>query len=82
MHKGDLPINISWLHNNISIGYKEGVMITKAGKKISTVSIDSVDESHTGTYTCLAENKAGMTRFSAVLNVNGNSLSLRLCNFS
>ncbi|KAL1498145.1 hypothetical protein ABEB36_008993 [Hypothenemus hampei] len=70
VHKGDLPINISWLHNNISIGYKEGVMISNAGKKISTVSIDSVDESHVGTYTCVAENRAGRTSYSAILNVN------------
>lgn len=72
VHKGDLPINISWLHNNISIGYKEGIMITNAGKKVSTMTIDSVDESHIGTFTCVAENKAGMARFSVVLNVNGN----------
>ncbi|KAF7271145.1 hypothetical protein GWI33_015951 [Rhynchophorus ferrugineus] len=70
VHKGDLPINISWLHNNVSIGYMEGIMISKAGKKISTVSIDSVDESHAGTYTCLAENKAGSASYSAILHVN------------
>uniref|UniRef100_A0AAR5PN10 Down syndrome cell adhesion molecule-like protein Dscam2 n=1 Tax=Dendroctonus ponderosae TaxID=77166 RepID=A0AAR5PN10_DENPD len=70
VHKGDIPINISWLHNNISVGYKEGVMVSNAGRKISTLSIDSVDASHSGTYTCVAENKAGKTSFSAKLNVN------------
>ncbi|VEN53577.1 unnamed protein product [Callosobruchus maculatus] len=70
IHKGDLPINISWLHNNVSIGYLPGVMISKAGKKVSTVTIDSVNEEHMGTYTCTAENKAGVARYIAVLNVN------------
>ncbi|KAJ8918532.1 hypothetical protein NQ315_013036, partial [Exocentrus adspersus] len=70
VHKGDLPINISWLHNNISIGYIEGVVISKVGKKVSTVTIDSVQENHAGVYTCLAENKAGKTDYSAKLNVN------------
>ncbi|VEN53579.1 unnamed protein product [Callosobruchus maculatus] len=70
IHKGDLPINISWLHNNVSIGYLPGVMTSKAGKKVSTVTIDSVTEEHMGTYTCIAENKAGTASYSAVLNVN------------
>ncbi|KAJ8982888.1 hypothetical protein NQ317_004318 [Molorchus minor] len=70
VHKGDLPINISWLHNNISIGYINGILISKNGKKASTVTIDSVQEDHSGTYTCIAENKAGSARHSAILNVN------------
>lgn len=71
IHKGDLPINISWLHNNKSIGYMEGILISKAGKKASTISIDSVQEQHSGIYTCIAENKAGAARNDARLNVNG-----------
>ncbi|XP_066244764.1 cell adhesion molecule Dscam1 isoform X29 [Euwallacea similis] len=70
VHKGDLPINISWLHNSISIGYKEGVLISKAGKKVSTVTIDSVNEGHSGMYECVAENKAGKASYFAMLNVN------------
>lgn len=66
-----MPINISWLHNNISIGYIDGVLVSKVGKKISTVAIDSIQEDHAGVYTCLAENKAGVTRYSTHLHVNG-----------
>lgn len=71
VHKGDLPINIAWLHNNISIGYVGGIMVTKAGKKVSTVTIDSAQEEHSGEYTCVAENKAGSTRQSTNLHVYG-----------
>ncbi|CAH1979439.1 unnamed protein product [Acanthoscelides obtectus] len=70
VHKGDLPVNLSWLHNNVSIGYLEGVQITKAGKKSSALTIDNVNGDHVGTYTCIAENKAGASRYSADLHVN------------
>lgn len=71
VHKGDLPINLSWLHNNISLGYMEGISILKAGKKASAITIESVQDQHAGVYTCLAENKAGQVRYSAQLDVNG-----------
>lgn len=71
VHKGDLPITIKWLHNNVSIDYTDGVLVTKAGKKVSTVTIDSVQEYHAGEYSCVAENKAGAARFTVNLQVNG-----------
>lgn len=75
VHKGDLPMNITWYHNNKTIGYNDGILITKAGKKISTLSIDSVQEVHSGIYTCVAENQAGQSSFSADLHVNGTNFS-------
>lgn len=48
-------------------------MVTKAGKKVSTVTIDSAQEQHSGEYTCVAENKAGITRQSAYLHVYGTN---------
>lgn len=71
VHKGDLPMNISWLHNNKSIGYNEGIQISSVNKKISAISIDSVQEEHSGLFTCLAQNRAGISSYSAVLHVNG-----------
>lgn len=71
VHKGDLPINLSWLHNNISIGYMQGVVLSIVGKKSSFLTIDSVTDKHSGKYTCIAENKAGTASYSTILNVNG-----------
>jgi hypothetical protein len=71
VYKGDLPITITWLHNNKSTGYNDGILISKAGKKVSSLTIDSVQAEHVGTYTCIAENKAGRSSFSAYLRVNG-----------
>lgn len=64
-------MNITWIHNNKTIGYNEGIQISTVNKKISAISIDSVREEHIGTYTCLVQNNAGMSSYSAVLHVNG-----------
>lgn len=72
-------MNITWIHNNKSIGYNEGILISTAGKKISTISIDSVQEEHSGIYTCLAQNKAGISSHSAELHVNGTYRFLNFC---
>ncbi|XP_063932391.1 cell adhesion molecule Dscam1 isoform X10 [Zophobas morio] len=70
VYKGDLPVKITWLHNNASIGNNEGILITKAGRKVSSLTIDSVQAEHAGVYTCIAENKAGLNTHSAYLRVN------------
>lgn len=79
VHKGDLPINISWLHNNISVGYVEGVTVSKMGSKLSTIAIESVGEKHAGAFTCIAQNRAGKSSHKAILNVNGK---IYICNWN
>lgn len=68
--KGDLPVEIVWLHNNRTIRNENGVSILKR-RKVSTLDIDSVSPENAGEYTCLAKNTAGSTSYTAVLNVNG-----------
>lgn len=48
--------------------------IVKNGKKVSSLTIDSVSEEHAGFYSCLATNIAGHDRHTAILNINGNLL--------
>lgn len=69
--KGDLPINITWLHNNKPIGYNEGIIISYPSKKVSTLTIDDVQEDHSGNFSCLAQNIAGLMSYSTELHVNG-----------
>uniref|UniRef100_A0AAR5PML2 Down syndrome cell adhesion molecule-like protein Dscam2 n=1 Tax=Dendroctonus ponderosae TaxID=77166 RepID=A0AAR5PML2_DENPD len=69
--KGDLPIKISWFHNNENIeSGNDGIVISRVSKKLSTLSIDNVYEGHSGTYQCVAGNVAGNASFSAELHVN------------
>lgn len=69
--KGDLPLNITWQLNNRTID-KDGGITVMTMKRFSTLNIDSVQDVHTGEYTCTAQNLAGHSVYSARLNVNGN----------
>lgn len=65
-----MPIDISWYHNNKTVVEGIGVTVMK-NKKASMLSVDSVSSESAGEYTCVVKNRAGSTRHSAVLNVNG-----------
>lgn len=71
--KGDQPIEIRWSLNSQPIDRHSfsDISITKSGKMISLLSIDSVSAQHAGEYTCEASNQAGGTSRSATLVVNG-----------
>lgn len=71
IYKGDLPINITWLHNDKPIRYNEGIVISYASKKVSTLTIDDVQDIHSGNFSCVAHNRAGLTSYSTELHVNG-----------
>ncbi|XP_059046511.1 cell adhesion molecule Dscam2 isoform X29 [Achroia grisella] len=70
--KGDLPLKIHWQLNDqiLYSGNNNGIIINRNGKRISVLSIDNVQHEHIGNYTCIAENDAGHSSHSAVLNVN------------
>ena len=68
---GDLPMNIFWKHNNVSIDKLVDVNIIIISKRVNVLSIDAVSGHHAGNYTCQAENKAGVAMHSAHLIVNG-----------
>lgn len=69
--KGDLPLKIHWQLNNKPLNTGNGLFINRNGKRISVLSIENVQHEHIGNYTCVAENEAGQSSHSAILNVNG-----------
>lgn len=69
--KGDLPIQIFWIHNNASIKELSDVNIIKTSTRISTLNIESVNAYHRGTFQCIASNLAGRSDQAAELKVNG-----------
>lgn len=71
INKGDLPIKIMWSHNNASVDSNPSISVIRVNKKISTLSIESVQAEHIGEYTCIAKNRAGVTHYSTFLHVNG-----------
>lgn len=72
--KGDMPIEFSWLFNGEAVSTELSVNIAPFGKKTSVLSIDYVNESHIGNFTCVASNQAGTSKYSAELFVKGISL--------
>lgn len=71
--KGDLPVSITWMHNNSTVQTTDGLFITSS-KKFSTLTIDAVRDVNMGEYTCVAKNRAGTTTYSSYLHVNGRYL--------
>ncbi|KAK9680795.1 hypothetical protein QE152_g38810 [Popillia japonica] len=70
VYKGDLPLHITWLLNNKPALDYQGITVNLVNKKLSTLTIDSVDAIHAGQYTCLAKNSAGESSFTKNLTVN------------
>ncbi|XP_076265905.1 Down syndrome cell adhesion molecule 1 isoform X35 [Rhynchophorus ferrugineus] len=68
--KGDLPLNITWFFNGKKVDFSLGYTVAQMNKRISSLSIDSVDAVHAGEYTCVAENPAGRDGYSTRLDVN------------
>lgn len=68
---GDVPMTITWLLNNQSIDELRDISISKIGKRIHVLSIESVAGHHAGSYSCRAKNTAGISEHSAVLSVIG-----------
>lgn len=77
VNKGDFPLDIYWVKTEVDHkhGYKlqtnDGVVISRNSPRISMLSIESVRDRHRGNYTCVAENNAGVTKYSTELRVNG-----------
>lgn len=70
VYKGDLPIDIMWLHNNKTVTNIDGLSVLRS-RKVSTLTIDSAQAEHAGEYTCVGKNLAGSASFTAYLHVNG-----------
>lgn len=71
VNKGDLPMDIYWTRNGGRVFTNDGVIITRTSQRISVLSIESVRARHSGNYTCVATNNAGVTLQWALLAVKG-----------
>ena len=69
---GDMPLTITWSLKGDLISSDPTMSTTMIGRQMSMLVIQSVDYQHSGTYTCRAENPAGITTYSTDLKVNGN----------
>lgn len=72
---GDLPMEISWLHNDHEITDDMGISFASS-RRINTLTIESVADYNAGNYTCQAKNAAGVDKYTIDLVVNGLSPQL------
>ena len=69
--RGDRPLSITWSLKGDIINSDPTLTTTMIGQQTSLLIISSVDYQHSGTYTCRAENPAGVRTHTAELKVNG-----------
>lgn len=69
---GDVPVEFSWTFNGKSTSDLANVFVSKTGRRVSSLTVESLTEKNVGNYSCLARNKAGEAAHTAALHVNGN----------
>lgn len=69
--EGDLPITIDWSSNGKILKDSPEVSTGKLGKRSSFLTIESVSYANAGNYSCNARNAAGISVYTAELQVNG-----------
>uniref|UniRef100_T1JP33 Down syndrome cell adhesion molecule-like protein Dscam2 n=1 Tax=Strigamia maritima TaxID=126957 RepID=T1JP33_STRMM len=70
VYQGDLPISISWLKDEQPIHNVNGITIRNIDEFSSILTIDSIQQRHSGNYTCVAENFAATANSTTPLIVN------------
>lgn len=69
--KGDTPIDISWNFHGQEMSTHLGITTTKVGDRMSVLSLSPIMGSHSGNYTCIAKNIAGISTYTATVRVIG-----------
>lgn len=71
VNDGDLPVEITWFLDKKPVTDFLDITTSPIGRRGSAITIESVHYEHIGNFTCKAQNKAGTTEFTALLQVNG-----------
>ncbi|XP_043064021.1 Down syndrome cell adhesion molecule-like protein Dscam2 isoform X25 [Drosophila ficusphila] len=66
---GDLPLDIDWTLDGQQIHEDLGITTARVGHRGSVLTIEAVEASHAGNFTCHARNSAGHQQFTTPLNV-------------
>lgn len=70
--KGDKPVKIEWHFDGGDIKSTALAIVTVPfGDKAILLSVNAVGPEHSGNFTCIAKNAAGITNYTAELQVNG-----------
>ena len=75
IRRGDKPYVVTWHLKGDIVSSDPDLTTTMLGTQASLLTINNVGFRHSGTYTCRAENSAGVSTYSAQLKVNGKHTS-------
>jgi hypothetical protein len=70
--EGDEPLTISWSFHGSGITNDLGIVTSQVGTRMTMLIISNVGHKHSGNYTCIAQNAAGIVSQTVELKVNGN----------
>lgn len=71
--KGDLPLQIHWtLNGQPIVNEVDNMHVVRLSARLSSLSVDGIDERHRGVFRCIASNQAGRSEMDGELKVNGN----------
>lgn len=73
--KGDIPLEVYWEFNGQTLSRELGTF-TKVGERSSVLMLPSVTGAHSGNYTCIAKNRAGVAFYSTILKITGTQLNV------
>jgi len=78
--EGDLPVTFRWERNGQPLNEQSlGASTRRLDEYSTSLIIEHITSSHSGNYTCVAQNVAGSESFPVPLTVNGKVLSLISC---
>lgn len=72
--KGDEPLSITWSMKGEDLGPGPDLTTSQLGSRTSMLMISNINYRHSGSYTCVASNKAGSTTYTTELKVNGKQM--------
>jgi hypothetical protein len=68
---GDTPVQIRWYKNDRAFEANDKKRVQMLDDTTSMLSLNKLDLEDSGTYTCRANNSAGLTQYSTFLRVKG-----------
>lgn len=77
--RGDPPLQIHWLKDGSRLPPHLPINVSALDPYSSLLSIPSLTAAHSGEYTCVASNPASRVRYTAKLQVKGESMPTLLC---
>lgn len=70
--EGDLPLAFQWIfHGHDISSQSSGIETVKIGKRSNILTIENIQQSHRGNYSCIVSNSVSSTNYTTELIIRG-----------